>query len=66
MCLTTEAFAVFLNILGLGLVSGDAHSVTVHATAGDVAWYAVVDEWCTAAPHAGRPLPFVTALAAQN
>ncbi|KIC50417.1 hypothetical protein [Tateyamaria sp. ANG-S1] len=52
MCLTTEALAAFLNILGMAYVTGDAHTITVHATAGDVEWHYVVNEWCTGAPHA--------------
>ena len=54
MCLTTEAFALFLTILGSDIVTADTTRVTVHATSGDVAWHAVVDEWCTAAPFAGQ------------
>ena len=63
MCLKTEAFALFLNVIGMGLVTGDANTVTIHATSGDVTWHAVVDEWCTAAPFAGRDVPFMVALA---
>ena len=51
MCLTTASLAAFLNILGMGLVSGDAQVITVHATSGDVHWHYVVNEWCTGAPH---------------
>ena len=52
MCLTTDALAAFLNILGLALVSGDETTITVHAATGDVHWHYVVNEWCTGAPHA--------------
>ena len=55
MCLTTEAFALFLSILGSDMVTADGHRVTVHATQGDVRWHAVVDDWCTAAPFVGPP-----------
>lgn len=51
MCMTTASLAAFLNILGMALVSGDAHTITVHATTGDVHWHYVVNEWCTGAPH---------------
>lgn len=63
MCLTTEAFALFLNVIGMGIVTAEANTVTIHATSGDVSWHAVVDEWCTSAPFAGRDVPFMVALA---
>ena len=55
MCLTTEAFALFLTLIGGDIVTGDTTRITVHATQGDVTWHAVVDDWCTAAPFAGPP-----------
>ena len=58
MCLSNEAFALFLNIIGLGLTTQQGDTVTVHASAGDVTWHAVVDEWCSAAPYADGGLPF--------
>ena len=51
MCLTTEAFAMFLNVIGLGLVSGDADTMIVHASTADVTWTAIGDHWCTTAPQ---------------
>lgn len=65
MCLTNEAFAVFLNLIGAGLVTQDGTTVTIHATEGDVTWHAVVDEWCTAAPYASLELPFLATAEAQ-
>ena len=59
MCLTTEAFAVFLTILGAQLATPDGQRVTVHATEGDVVWHAVVDDWCTSAPYPDGYLPFL-------
>lgn len=61
MCLSAEAFAVFLNLLGASVVTTDIHQVTVHATRGDVTWHASVDDWCTAAPYTAETLPFLTA-----
>lgn len=55
MCLTTEAFALFLTILGSNIVTVETNRITIHATSGDVAWHAVVDEWCTSAPFVGPP-----------
>ncbi|MEL6450664.1 MAG: hypothetical protein AAFQ19_05345 [Pseudomonadota bacterium] len=52
MCLTPEALAFFLTILGPSLISGDDQTITVHATAGDVRWHLVVNTWCTGAPDA--------------
>ncbi|MEQ9259430.1 MAG: hypothetical protein RIG84_10040 [Roseovarius sp.] len=57
MCLSIEAFALFLNILGADLTTRESAIVTVHATDGDVIWRRVEDMWCTEAPHAeGRLL----------
>jgi hypothetical protein len=61
MCLTTEAFALFLNLIGAAVTTHDGPTVTIHATQGDVTWHAVVDDWCTAAPYAESPLPFMVA-----
>lgn len=59
MCLTTEAFALFLTILGADLTTPENQRVTVHASQGDVVWHAVVDEWCTSAPYPDGHLPFL-------
>ncbi|WP_167853544.1 hypothetical protein [Roseovarius aestuariivivens] len=52
MCLTTEAFALFLNIIGAEVLTAETDAVTIHATAGDVIWERVEDRWCTDAPRA--------------
>lgn len=65
MCLSNEAFALFLNIIGLGLTTQEGGVTTIHAAQGDVTWHAVVDEWCTAAPHAGSEPPFMAAAGKQ-
>jgi hypothetical protein len=59
MCLSAEAFALFLNIIGAGLMTpGDAR-ITVHATEGDVVWHEVAaGEWCTGAPYLQAGLVF--------
>ncbi|QFT93962.1 hypothetical protein FIU86_14025 [Roseovarius sp. THAF9] len=46
MCLTSEAFALFLTTIGAGILSSDAGTVTVHATEGDIEWVAVDNRWC--------------------
>ncbi|MGK7653920.1 MULTISPECIES: hypothetical protein [unclassified Roseovarius] len=46
MCLTSEAFALFLTTIGASILSTEAGTVTVHATEGDIAWVAVGDRWC--------------------
>lgn len=61
MCLTTEAFALFLNLISAGHFTHDGPAVTIHATAGDVTWHKVVDDWCTAAPYGQGQLPFMVA-----
>ncbi|MDD9724871.1 hypothetical protein PVV74_05350 [Roseovarius sp. SK2] len=61
MCLSNEAFALFLNMIGTGIFTIEGTTVTVHATEGDVTWHEVVDEWCTAAPYTEARLPFTTA-----
>ena len=50
MCLTSEAFALFLTMIGAGVVTSEDATVTVHATEGDVRWHIVDDKWCTDAP----------------
>ena len=51
MCLTTEALALFLNLLATDIVTTEPDRIVVHATEGDVHWLAVEDRWCTAAPQ---------------
>jgi hypothetical protein len=54
MCLSAEALALFLNIIGTDLVSTDAGRIVVHATDGDVTYVANGDAWCTMAPQIDR------------
>lgn len=54
MCLTSEALALFLTMIGAGVVTTEETLVTVHATEGDVEWRIVEDKWCTSAPDDGE------------
>lgn len=58
MCLTPEALALFLNLIGHSMVTSTPDLITVHATNGDVAWVAVADEWCTTGPQDDRKARF--------
>ncbi|MGP6089524.1 hypothetical protein [Antarctobacter jejuensis] len=54
MCMTAEAFALFLNILSPdSIVSAPGH-ITIDATVRAAHWVAVEDEWCTMAPQIDR------------
>ena len=49
MCLSSEAFALFLNLLSPEIVTSAPGTVTVHATARDVVWRQTeADQWCAA------------------
>ncbi|WP_160321418.1 hypothetical protein [Roseovarius atlanticus] len=54
MCLTSEAFALFLTMIGPEAVTSEEAKVTIHATDGDVEWHIVEDRWCTDARDTGR------------
>ena len=58
MCLTAEALALFLNLIGHSIVTTTPAQITVHATEGDVIWRPVRDEWCTTAPAEDRRARF--------
>ena len=58
MCLTPEAFALFLNLIGSSIVTTTPDLIIVHATEGDVVWHAVADEWCTTGPSNARKARF--------
>lgn len=60
MCMTTEFFALFLNILGADMVSMAPERITVHATEADAVWVARDDKWCTMAPQIDRMARFET------
>ena len=51
MCLTTEALALFLNILSATEITMEPGRITIHAETRDAHWVAVDDEWCTMAPQ---------------
>ncbi|CUH80911.1 hypothetical protein [Tropicibacter naphthalenivorans] len=51
MCLSVEAFALFLNLLPIDLVDAAPDRVVIAATSGDVHWVAVEERWCTMAPQ---------------
>ncbi|WP_420556613.1 hypothetical protein [Roseovarius sp.] len=47
MCLSAEALALFLTMIGADVVTSETARITVHATEGDVEWRRVDDKWCT-------------------
>ncbi|MEP1200494.1 MULTISPECIES: hypothetical protein [unclassified Tateyamaria] len=53
MCLTAEAFGLFLSIISLHNVSVEQGLVTVHTPDRDVTWMATGALWCTTAPDGG-------------
>ena len=53
MCLSSEAFGLFLSIISLHNVSVDQGLVTVHTPDRDVTWIATGAVWCTTAPGGG-------------
>ena len=58
MCLTTEAIALFLNLLDPQSISMEAARITIHATESDAVWVQVEDKWCTMAPQLDRVARF--------
>ena len=54
MCLSIEAFALFLNLLPIGLVDQTPERVVIAASAGEAHWVPVEDRWCTMAPQLDR------------
>lgn len=51
MCMTFEALAVFLNLLGSDIVTTEPGRVTIHAETADAVWQVAGDLWCTDAPE---------------
>ncbi|MCK0149586.1 hypothetical protein MWU54_06105 [Marivita sp. S6314] len=51
MCLTAEAFALFLNMLAVPELTSEPGRIIIHAQARDTHWIAVEDTWCTRAPQ---------------
>jgi hypothetical protein len=54
MCLTTEAIALFLNLLDPEVISMEAGQITIHATERDAVWGQVEEKWRTEAPELDR------------
>ncbi|MBO6882253.1 MAG: hypothetical protein JJ869_01580 [Marivita sp.] len=54
MCLTAEAFALFLNMILVPEITSEPGRIIVHAETRDAHWVTVEDEWCTMAPHIDR------------
>lgn len=51
MCITTEALALFLNLLSAQIITTEPGRVIVAAEAGDVHWVENADRWCTMGPQ---------------
>lgn len=54
MCLTAEAFALFLNLIMVPEITSEPGRIIVHAATRDAHWVAVDDKWCTMAPQIDR------------
>ncbi|WP_068116439.1 ketol-acid reductoisomerase [Tropicimonas marinistellae] len=51
MCLTTEAFLLFLSILPSTIVETSSDRIVIHAEVRDAVWEVKEDKWCTPAPQ---------------
>ncbi|MEL6550679.1 MAG: hypothetical protein AAFQ54_10595 [Pseudomonadota bacterium] len=52
MCISLEALALFLTLVGSDLVTTEPGRITVHATATDAHWTPNAEDlWCTGAPQ---------------
>lgn len=60
MCLTAEAFALFLNMISVPEITTEPGRIILHAQARDAHWIAVEDHWCTKAPQEDRIERFAT------
>lgn len=58
MCMTTEAIALFLNLLDPEVISMEAGQIIIHASERDAVWVQTDDKWCTDAPHLDRVARF--------
>lgn len=54
MCLTTEAIALFLNLIAFLRVTTAPDRIVVAAQSRDVHWVAHEGKWCTMAPQFDR------------
>jgi len=61
MCLTTEALALFLNLIAFDLVAMAPDRIVVQADTRDAHWVAQADQWCTMAPQLDRMERFAKA-----
>jgi len=61
MCLTTEALALFLNLIAFDLVASAPDRIIVRAETRDAHWVAHDGEWCTMAPQLDRMARFSAA-----
>jgi len=51
MCLTAQAFGLFLSIISLNNVSVEEKRVTIHTPQEDVYWIHAGEKWCLARPE---------------
>lgn len=58
MCLTTEALALFVNLISLDLIDTMPDRIVIRAETRDVHWVAVGEQWCTMAPQIDRLIRF--------
>lgn len=58
MCLTTEALALFLNLIAFDLVDMQPDRIVVRAETRDAHWVAHGERWCTMAPQIDRMARF--------
>ncbi|SPF77900.1 hypothetical protein [Pseudoprimorskyibacter insulae] len=54
MCISTEALALFLNMILHTPMTSEPGRITIHAEARNAYWVAVGDRWCTMAPQIDR------------
>lgn len=54
MCLSAEAFALFLNVFLLENLTTEPGHIVIHAEVRDAHWILVEDRWCTDAPQVDR------------
>ena len=51
MCISFEAFALFLNLLPSEIVETSPGQIIIHAEVRPAVWQVVDDQWCTEAPE---------------
>ncbi len=50
MCLTHASLYLFLSLLDPTIIEPAKTQITIHATEGDVIWFARGETWCKAGP----------------